>query len=103
MHMPENDEVRDGRHLMNGTRWVTAEPGDEAPENCVGQRVALPDLTTRAHARVTGGVMDDTLRVPLLRGFTRADYERAFPMGRLINDMDDTVRLPPLPNRWWMA
>lgn len=33
-----SDRVRDGRHLMNGTRWVDVTLGEAPPENCVGRR-----------------------------------------------------------------
>lgn len=57
------DAVRDGRHLMQQ---------DE------------PDLARLAHARVTGGAMDDTVRLRLPRGLDlirqiREEYERTFP------------------------
>lgn len=33
------DTVRDGRHLMNGTRWIDVKLGEPAPSYCVGLRL----------------------------------------------------------------
>jgi hypothetical protein len=37
----EGDRVQDGRHLMNGTRWITSDDGCEPPvgaSNVIGVR-----------------------------------------------------------------